>query len=400
MNARTRLRTLIAHPSLFVLIASWTYFLHILTQGKIALVENFAWWSLFYLTWAIARHEARFSFHILYYPLVVYGLVSTISALFAPHRVHALGESMLWFKLLIFPTAIILLREVRGLRDLSLYGYAILASGMSIWGLIEFVFFDQRDLEHRITGPSTHVMTFSGILLPLSVMFLFLWWHQRRPWQLASAVLSTFTLLLTFTRSVWLGWLVAAFSVILITRARIAAYALPVLILFVTFLPLSLFSRLISTFDIRQSSNFDRLRMAEAGMEMIKDYPLLGVGPANVKEVYALYRKQDAPRPRPPHLHNNVIQLWAERGILGLAAYVTLIGLFLRECARAWHTERRMWAEVGVAIVVSLTVAGLFEFNFGDTEVFYLMLNLFALVAVSCEGERSPLQPAPPARFE
>jgi O-antigen ligase len=216
-------------------------------------------------------------------------------------------------------------------------------------------------------------------------MFLFLWWHQRRPWQLASAVLSTFTLLLTFTRSVWLGWLVAAFSVILITRARIAAYALPVLILFVTFLPLSLFSRLISTFDIRQSSNFDRLRMAEAGMEMIKDYPLLGVGPANVKEVYALYRKQDAPRPRPPHLHNNVIQLWAERGILGLAAYVTLLGLFIRECARAWHTERRMWAEVGVAVVVSLTVAGLFEFNFGDTEVFYLMLNLFALVVVSVE---------------
>jgi len=30
-------------------------------------------------------------------------------------------------------------------------------------------------------------------------------------------------------------------------------------------------------------------------------------------------------------------------------------------------------------------VAGLFEFNFGDTEVFYLMLNLFALVVVSLE---------------
>ena len=76
--------------------------------------------------------------------------------------------------------------------------------------------------------------------------------------------------------------------------------------------------------------------MAEAGVEIIKDYPLLGVGPANVKEVYPLYRKHDAPRFRIPHLHNNVIQLWAERGVLALVAYLFLQFLFLRECARGW----------------------------------------------------------------
>ena len=76
--------------------------------------------------------------------------------------------------------------------------------------------------------------------------------------------------------------------------------------------------------------------MLEAGIEMIKDHPLLGVGPANVKEAYAIYKKQDAPRSRPPHLHNNAVQLWAERGILGLAAYLLLLGLVLRECVRGW----------------------------------------------------------------
>jgi hypothetical protein len=40
---------------------------------------------------------------------------------------------------------------------------------------------------------------------------------------------------------------------------------------------------------------------------------------------------------------------------------------------------------------VGLTIAGLFEFNFGDTEVFYTLLNLFALVIVSLEQAR----PAP-----
>jgi hypothetical protein len=59
--------------------------------------------------------------------------------------------------------------------------------------------------------------------------------------------------------------------------------------------------------------------------------------------------------------------------------------LFIRECIRAWNGPQRVWAEAGVAVAISLTVAGLFEFNFGDTEVFYLMLNLFALIAVSLE---------------
>ncbi|HKR66099.1 MAG TPA: O-antigen ligase family protein, partial [Thermoanaerobaculia bacterium] len=183
----------------------------------------------------------------------------------------------------------------------------------------------------------------------------------------------------------WLGWAVAAAVLLVVSRARLAFYALPIAILFVTFLPLPLFSRLMSTFDMQQSSNFDRVRMLQAGVEMIRDYPVLGVGPANVKEVYALYRKPDAPRPRPPHLHNNVVQLWAERGILALAAYFLLLGLMVRECVRAWHGPQKTWAEIGIAVVVSLTIAGLFEFNFGDTEVFYMMLNLFALVAVQVE---------------
>jgi putative inorganic carbon (HCO3(-)) transporter len=346
------------------------------------------------VTWAVARGEARFSFHILYYPLAIYGLISTVSTLAAPQRIHAGFEMVLWYKILIFPAAIILYREVPRLRELILYPYALLAGGSSIWALIQFVFFDRRDLEHRISGPASHVMTFSGLLLPLSLMFLLLWWHQRKPLFLAVALLSSVTLLLTFTRSVWLGWAAAVFTLLMLVRTQIRYYAVPALLLFVTFLPLSLFGRLISTFDMRQSSNFDRIRMLEAGVEMIRDHPLLGVGPANVKESYALYRKQDAPRPRPPHLHNNVVQLWSERGILGLASHVTLLALFFRECARSWKTNR-MWAEIGVAIAVSLTVAGLFEFNFGDTEVFYLTLNLFALVIVWLEQPERSNEPVP-----
>ena len=375
----------IDHPSPLVVTSAVIYILHILFQGKIAPLELCAFWSIFLLGWAMARGEVRFSWHILYFPLVLYGAVSTTSALLADRRLHAAGEAMLWFKMMIFPAAVILFRTMPRFRELVVYAHATFVGILSSWGLYEFIVLDRRDLEHRITGPSTHVMTFSGLLLPLSLMLLVFWWHERRWWQITAGTLGTLTLLLTFTRSVWLGWIVAAFVVLVARRARLAFYALPALIVFVTFLPIDLFSRLISTFDVKQESNFDRLRMLEAGGEMIRDFPLLGVGPANVKEVYSIYRRHDAPRARPPHLHNNVVQLWAERGVLGLAAYIVLLALFFRECIRGWRGPGRMWAEAGVAIAVSLTVAGLFEFNFGDTEVFYLMLNLFALVVVSLE---------------
>lgn len=383
-----------AHPSALVTSSALLYFLHIIFQGKIATVELGAFFAIFTLGWAVARREVRFSWHILYYPLILYGIVSTVSALAAPRRLHVFGEGMLWFKMLIFPCAVILFREVPRLRELAIYAHAIFVSYICMWGLAEYVFGEQRDLEHRINGPSTHVMTFSGMVLPLSLLLLFLWRHERKWWQLVAGGLATVTLMLTFTRSVWLGWIVAVFVILAATRLRLAFYALPALLLFLSFMPMSMFSRLVSSFDTRQESNFDRIRMLEAGVEMIKDFPVLGVGPANVKEMYSIYRKHDAPRSRPPHLHNNVVQLWAERGILGLIAYLLLLTLFIRECVRAWHGPQRMWAEAGVAVAISLTVAGLFEFNFGDTEVFYLMLNLFALIAVSLDRPQPALNEA------
>jgi O-antigen ligase len=226
-------------------------------------------------------------------------------------------------------------------------------------------------------------MTYSGELLPLALLFLVLFVHERKVWMLAPALLSTFALLLTFTRSAWLGFVVAIFVVIVSSRPRLLAWAAPLLVIFLIAAPVDMFGRLISSFSTQQESNLDRIRMFQAGEEIIRDHPLFGVGPANVKPLYPLYRLPDSPRFRTPHLHNNLVQIWAERGVLALAAYVLLIVLFLRECARAWRTPARRWAQAGVAAAVALTFAGLFEFNFGDTEVFYLLLDVFALVVAN-----------------
>jgi putative inorganic carbon (HCO3(-)) transporter len=164
--------------------------------------------------------------------------------------------------------------------------------------------------------------------------------------------------------------------------------AVPLLLLAILFSPLSIFSRFISSFDASHPSNLDRIRMLQAGAEMIRDQPLFGIGPGHVKEIYPLYRAADAPRFKVPHLHNNLVQIWAERGVVAAFSYLLFIGIFISLCLRARRDPRkRSFADAGIAIAVAMAVAGLFEFNFGDTEVLLTMIDLFAVVAFVVEKQ-------------
>ena len=77
-----------------------------------------------------------------------------------------------------------------------------------------------------------------------------------------------------------------------------------------------------------------------------------------------------------PHLHNSYVQLAAERGLPALAAYLATPRL--RGAARAWRGFRRergarhARADLHLGVLAALaafSIAGLFENNWGDTEV-------------------------------
>lgn len=370
-----------------VALAVLFYVGQLFCQGWVASSECFAFLTMAMVGYCLYRGLFTPSFHIIYIPLAMYGVVSTLSALFAERRIHSFGEIALWGKILLFPAALILLRNVPVSRYTAMKMFFIFGIFTAGYGLAQYIaLYGHHDLEHRITGQSAHVMTLSGLLLPASLVFLVLWIHNLRSIvPMIGVVMTHLALLLTYTRSAWLGWIVGVAVLLILKWPKALAWVVPMAILAISLAPLPFFSRVISSFDIKQSSNLDRIRMAEAGVEIIKDYPLLGVGPANVKEVYPLYRKHDAPRFRIPHLHNNVIQLWAERGVLALVAYLFLQFLFLRECARGWGGPSARFAEIGVAVTVAMAAAGMFEFNFGDTEVFWILLDIFAIVIAFIE---------------
>jgi O-antigen ligase len=361
------------------------YLAHILCQGWIGSSEGFLALSLIAWFTALWRREIAFVSDPLLFPLALFLVASLLSALASYRPAHSLAQMSEVMTMLVFPLALSLYRRIEGLREIALRTFAVLTIFLSVWGLFQYFVLGHRELEQRITGPTAHVMTYSGIILALALLSLVAWLHDRRPYLLVATVTSSAALLLTFTRGAWLGWL-AGFAMLALMRwRRWVPWIVTLLIVLVTFSSMAIFARLVSSFDLDHPSNFDRVRMVEAGAAMIHDHPLLGVGPDNVKEIYPLYRRDDAPRFKVPHLHNNVVQIWAERGILALAGYLLFVGICFVRFARVPKDDpvARNRADAGMAIVVGLATAGLFEYNFGDTEVLLNMLDVVALIVAT-----------------
>jgi len=99
-----------------------------------------------------------------------------------------------------------------------------------------------------------------------------------------------------------------------------------------------------------------------------------------VEEVYPQYRVAQAVKEINPHLHNVPMQIAAERGLPALALWVAFLGVLCRDLFRRLRTVRpRTVAAAATAAIAGMLAAGLFEYNFGDSEFLMMFLLLITL---------------------
>ena len=140
---------------------------------------------------------------------------------------------------------------------------------------------------------------------------------------------------------------------------------------------------------VTDASSRDRYYMWQAGIDMILDRPVFGQGPGMILIRYPGYRWAEAPNPQTPHLHDNALQLAAERGLPCLAMWLWLVAAAM---ADAYREARRGlfgpgWVAGGaLAVLAAVMTAGLFEYNFGDSEFLMLFLGLIALPHAARSG--------------
>jgi O-antigen ligase len=153
-----------------------------------------------------------------------------------------------------------------------------------------------------------------------------------------------------------------------------------ILAVLVVVAPEGFVNRLTSTFNAQDPSNQDRFAMIEIGARMVRDHPLVGVGPNMVPRLYEQYRPDYAINKVNPHLHNVPLQIAAERGLPALAIWLWLIGSLTVALFHLFRRQQdKVLAATALAAIVAMLAAGLFEYNFGDSEFLMLFLVLVTL---------------------
>ena len=391
-------------------VGFWFYALHLVTVWGLALSNALQGLTLLWTgaRWPGVRlSKARLveaEADKLLKPFAFY-IVIFIASVVTSYQVRtSLWDLRALIGLTTLPVAILL---VRGERQVRLI-YTLLvwtSAALAMYGILQYVFTDSGGLQSRIPGPFGHYMTYSGVLLLGACLVLgrLMKIGQRRrllDWLILMAILTA--LGLTLTRNVWLAvFVVLTIAFFMRYRRWLWAYATAVVLVLALTASLAPqhWSRITSMVSLEDVSNYDRICMAEAGLQMISDRPLFGIGPGMVQEYYPIYKHPTAPRTDVKHLHNNLLHLAAERGLLSVVAYIWLMvaGFLLayrgyREVGGLRDSRADLYLGVMLSLV-ALNIAGVFEANWRDTEVQRWVLFLLAApvcLNLGSAGERTP----------
>ena len=313
----------------------------------------------------------------LLYPAAAYSLATLVSASLSPEPLISLADTkelLLYVILLLVPVAVSCEAVARLVRDAFLAGSAVSGS-IALFSYI----LTPGGLENRTTGTFHHYMTLGGLLMLAAVAaaseLLSTSSNRRRVVMAALLLIYVTALGASYTRNAWLGLLAGVVVVTLLTRPRLVALVAVGAVVIVLVAPSDVRDRMLS---INFAANQDRVEMYEVGVSMVGVNPLFGVGPNRIPAAYA-----DFPLARvQPHLHNNLLQIAAERGLPAVGMWLWLIGTVMALALRGWRRDRRCWRyTTAVGAVVALFIAGLFEYNYGDSEVRMAFLLLASLAA-------------------
>jgi putative inorganic carbon (hco3(-)) transporter len=353
----------------------------------------------FAIEWFITRR--RLWFPPITVPLFLFMLFTATSLAFSPEPfLGRAAISKFWLFAIILLVVNVFSKEDVTHTYFALFGLSVIAALLVIG---QFLIIGQVSVETRLTGFMGHWMTLSGELMLafIAAVGFFLFGRPPKRWLwLTGLALVGVALSMTLTRSVWLATLLGIIVLLLMRHFHWKTFAVAGLAagLLAIAAPDIIQKRIYSMWDANDPSNYARLAIWKAGHRMVEAHPWLGVGPQRVSRVFYDYHPIQSDRNRsgfyPVHMHNNLLQFAAERGIPCAIAWLWLMvklagDHWIRFRKTPVTDEIRAVSAVGFAGVVVLFVAGLFEFNFGDSEVLMVFLFLVSAPYALSNGQES-----------
>ncbi|NEU72692.1 putative bicarbonate transporter, IctB family [Hassallia byssoidea VB512170] len=333
--------------------------------------------------------------------VLLYWAVAATATALSPVKKAAINDlATLTLYLLLFVLCARVLRSPR-IRSWMIVLYLHVSLIVSIYGMRQW-FFGAPPLATWVDQESSFAKTtrvysylgnpnlLAGYLLPavvFSLVAVFVWqgWIKKAL-ALTMFVVNTACLILTFSRGGWIGLVVALLIVmgLLVYWWSIEmppfwrTWSLPiilggligVLLLAVIFVePVRL--RVVSIFaDRKDSSNNFRRNVWDAVFEMIRDRPIIGIGPGHgsFNKIYPLYQH---PRYTALSAYSILLEVTVETGFIGLAAFLWLLIVTFNTAFLQMQRLRKLRRNDGFWLIGAIaTMAGMLAHGTVDT-VFY-----------------------------
>lgn len=353
----------------------------------------------------------------IHFLVFLYWGIATVATALSPVKVAAFtGWTKLTLYLLLFALCARILRSPR-LRSWLITLYLHVALIVSVYGLRQW-FFGAKALATWVDPESplsktTRVYSYlgnpnllAGYLLPavaLSLVAVFAW----RGWVPKALALTMFfvntsCLILTFSRGGWIGLLVSIFALLVLLLYWWSVqlppfwrtWSLPILlgslslllVLAVLFVE-PVRDRVFSIFAGREdSSNNFRINVWAAVMDMIRDRPILGIGPGNTafNKIYPLYQR---PRFTALSAYSILLEVAVETGFIGLACFVWLLlvtfnqGMLQLLRLRSRSSREAFWLIAAIATLLGMLAHGTVDTVWYRPEANTLWWLMVALIA-------------------
>ncbi len=347
---------------------------------SIAAAQTFLALAVFcWVALLVARRE-RVEAPRFFWPLLAYAAITLASAAASSDPARSFVDSK---QLVLFLVVPLVYRFVPGRRGGSLVTLLVTFGALSAaYGIFQYGILHYDQLGMRARGTLGHYMTFSGelMLVVTAALARVLFGARERLWAGLVIPALTVAIVFSFGRSAVVGVCAAAALLFLLKDFRLLAVLPVAAALLFMFAPPQINQRLTSIFDMQDATIRDRVAMIREGGRMVRAHPVFGVGPNMVEPRYAEFRGPDAVEAVNPHLHNVPVQIAAERGLPALAIWLWFIVVLVRDLGGEFRRGPHAFlAAGGLAAVTAMLAAGLFEYNFGDSEFLMIFLVLVTL---------------------
>jgi O-antigen ligase len=360
------------------------------TLISISLMEIFLTLALVFWLVTLIKNKSRASFPAFFWPLVVYAGLSLLACALSVNPALSFVNSR---KLLLYLIIPIVMAAAATPPARARASQALLVSGglSAVYSIAYFIFKAQPG--ERIKGFMGHYMTQGGVLLLFlcAALSFSLFSRDKTRWLWGAAfVLAAGGLALTYTRSAWIGFVLALAFILFLYKPKALILVPFVVAVFFIGAPQPMKKRALSIFSLENYGNKLRVEYLRAGLKIVRDFPLLGTGPHTVDMVF-----QDpkyglsAEAKRNVHLHSNIMQIAAERGIPAALAWLAFVGwAFVSLLGLLKNRDPSVfpYAAAGAAALLAFFAAGFFEYNFGDSEVIVLLLYLMTVPFAAAAG--------------